>query len=179
MKTSLILSLAAAPGALPLCASADALPPAAQALSQRGVSVVGPFTSRTGLKAYGALADGQPAALYVTANGAVIAGTALDARGQALDKDALQAALSKPLPESVWRQLEASCWIADGTAGERQVDVEPGPAGHARAGVAGCQRRHSKARRGAGGQPGRHLRPALRRRRHACAHTGTKTAQNT
>ncbi|MGQ3054280.1 MAG: thiol:disulfide interchange protein DsbG [Roseateles sp.] len=116
MKTPLILSLAAALWVLPMSASADALPTAVQALAQHGVNVVGPFTSRTGLKAYAALANGQPAALYVTSNGAVIVGTALDARGQGLDEDALQAALRKPLPESVWQQLEGSRWIADGAA---------------------------------------------------------------
>ncbi len=116
MKTPLILCLVAAQWALPPSIRADTLPPTVQALNERGVRVVGPFPSRTGLKAYAALSDGQPAALYVTSNGAVIAGTALDGRGQALDEDALQAALRKPLPESVWQQLEASRWIADGAA---------------------------------------------------------------
>lgn len=99
-----------------LMARAEPLPPALRALQQQGVTIVGPFPSKTGLKAYAAMAGGQPAALYVTPNGAVIAGTALDASAQDLDGAALDAAVRKPLGESAWKALESSRWIADGKA---------------------------------------------------------------
>ncbi|CAN5126514.1 thiol:disulfide interchange protein DsbG [soil metagenome] len=97
-----------------LAANAEALPPALQALQKQGVTIVGPFESRTGLKAYAATVSGRPAALYITPSGAIIAGTALDNDGQALDGGALEAAARKPLGEGAWNQLAASRWIADG-----------------------------------------------------------------
>jgi thiol:disulfide interchange protein DsbG len=97
-----------------LTVGAEELPSALQALQKQGITIVGTFPSKTGLKAYAAMAGGQAAALYVTPNGAVIAGSALDANGQELDAAVLDAAVRKPLSETTWKQLKSSRWIADG-----------------------------------------------------------------
>lgn len=102
-------------------AQAESLPPAIQALQRQGITIIGSFPSKTGLQAYAAMADGRPAALYVTPQGDVIAGTALDAGGLALDAAALDAAVRKPLTEASWKQLEASSWIADGKDGAPRI----------------------------------------------------------
>lgn len=112
---------AAALSAFALGSQAQEMPPALQALQKQGITIVGTFPSKTGLKAYAAMAGGQAAALYVTPSGAVIAGSALDANGQELDDAVLDAAVRKPLGETAWKQLEASRWIADGKASAPRV----------------------------------------------------------
>lgn len=97
-----------------LAAPAETPPPAVQVLQKQGVTVIGPFASKTGLKAWAATAGGRPVALYVTPGGAVIAGSALDADGAPLEDAALEAAVRKPLTDADWKLLEASRWIADG-----------------------------------------------------------------
>ncbi len=94
--------------------SSEELPAALKALEKQGVSVVGTFESKTGLKAYAATAGGRPLSFYVAPNGKIIVGSALDDNGQEMDMPALEAAVRKPLPESAWKQLESSRWIADG-----------------------------------------------------------------
>lgn len=123
---NLSTNIPAAVAAVALCATAlaagaDELPPALQALQKQGITIVGTFPSKTGLKAYAAMAGGQAAALYVTPNGAVIAGSALDANGQELDAAVLDAAVHKPLAETAWKRLESSRWIADGMADAPRV----------------------------------------------------------
>ncbi len=115
------LSAAAALCAITLAAKADETPPALKALEQQGITIVGTFPSKTGLKAYAAMAGGQAAALYVTPNGAVIAGSALDNNGQELDAAVLDAAVRKPMSETSWKQLESSRWISDGKAGAPRI----------------------------------------------------------
>ena len=95
-------------------ARADELPEPLHALQKQGVVVVGPFASNTGLKAYAALADGRPVALYLTPSGSLIAGTALDREGRESDLAALETAVHPPLGEAAWKELEAGRWIADG-----------------------------------------------------------------
>jgi len=104
-----------------LAVGAEETPPALHALQKQGITIVGTFPSKTGLKAYAAMAGGQAAALYVTPSGAVIAGSALDANGQELDAAVLEAAVRKPLSETSWKQLESSRWIADGKSSAPRV----------------------------------------------------------
>lgn len=100
-------------------AQADELPAPLHALQKQGVVLVGPFASTTGLKAYAALADGRP--IYLTPNGRLIAGTALDEEGRESDGAALEAAVHPPLGEAAWKQLEASRWIADGNSSAPRI----------------------------------------------------------
>ena len=93
---------------------AQGLPPAIQALQKQGITIVGAFPSKTGLKAYAATAGGRTLSLYVTPGGSVIVGSALDDNGQEADEAALDAVVHKPLGEATWKQLEGSRWIADG-----------------------------------------------------------------
>ncbi len=113
-KNLCISILAAAVATVASVGSAEELPPALQALQKQGVTIVGTFPSRTGLKAYAAMAGGRAAALYIAPGGAVIVGNALDSHGQDLDEAALDAAVRKPLRETAWKQLESSHWVADG-----------------------------------------------------------------
>lgn len=90
-------------------------PAPVQALEKQGLTVVGSFPSQGGLSAYAAFVGQRPVALYLTPDGKhVIAGTLFDADGKNLTSAALEKAVSKPMTDGIWRQLEKSRWIADG-----------------------------------------------------------------
>jgi thiol:disulfide interchange protein DsbG len=127
MITSLRLhlpSLAASAASLALVGAALAAsapdaaaprPPALKALEAHGLTVVGTFPAPGGLTAWAAYAGQQPVALYATPDGKhVIAGTMLDADGKDVTRTALEQAVRAPMAAGVWKQLEASRWIADG-----------------------------------------------------------------
>jgi thiol:disulfide interchange protein DsbG len=88
-----------------------------RALETQGISIVGTFPSPGGLTAWAAYTGQQPVALYATPDGKhVIAGTLLDADGKNLTRAALEKAVRGPMTAGIWKQLEASHWIADGQA---------------------------------------------------------------
>ena len=63
MTAAILLSLG--------CSSwAQDLPPAIQALQKKGITFVGTFVSKTGLKAYAATAGGRSLSLYIAPGGA-------------------------------------------------------------------------------------------------------------
>ena len=101
--------------AVSAAATAQPHPLPLQALEKQGLTIVGTFPSPGGLSAYAAYVGQRPIALYITPDGKhVIAGTLFDADGKNLTSDALEKAVSKPMTDGVWRQLEKSRWIADG-----------------------------------------------------------------
>jgi thiol:disulfide interchange protein DsbG len=112
----------AAAAALVLCAAASAAlaqePPAAlRALESQGLKVVGTFPAPGGLTAWAAYSGKQPVAFYATPDGKhVIAGSMFDAEGRNLTREALDKAVRVPMSAVMWKQLEASNWIADGQA---------------------------------------------------------------
>lgn len=87
-----------------------------KALEAKGVTVVGAFPSAGGLTAWAAYTGQQPIALYATPDGKhLIAGTLLDDRGNDVNREALKKAVTKPMADAVWGQVEKSSWIADGS----------------------------------------------------------------
>jgi thiol:disulfide interchange protein DsbG len=101
------------------CASVAAQehPPALRALESQGLKVVGTFAAPGGLTAWAAYSGRQPVALYATPDGKhVIVGSMMDADGKNLTREALDKAVRGPLSAGMWKQLEASSWIADGQA---------------------------------------------------------------
>lgn len=98
-------------------ASAQALPPAIQAIESRGAEVVGSFDAPGGLKGYAARFNGQGIALYLTPDGDhVLIGSLLGANGEDLTKAPLEKLVYEPQGKEMWQRLESSTWIQDGAA---------------------------------------------------------------
>lgn len=96
---------------------AEERPAPLRALESQGVTVVGTFPAPGGLTAWSAYAGQQPLALYATPDGKhVIAGSMFDAEGKNLTREALDKAVRAPMSAGMWKQAEASHWIADGQA---------------------------------------------------------------
>ena len=112
---STVVVLIALASAVSLVFAAPPLPAPLQALEKKGLSVVGKFSSPSGMTAYAAHAGTEPIALYLTPDGKhVIAGTLFDASGKNLTEAGLEKVLAQPMTEAVWGKLEKSHWIADG-----------------------------------------------------------------
>jgi len=108
--STLLIGLALSP------ASAQDSPPVLKALQANGVTVVGTFPSAGGLTAWAGYRGQQPIALYATPDGKhLIAGTLLDDRGNDVNQEALKKAVTQPMADAVWGQVEKSHWIADGS----------------------------------------------------------------
>jgi thiol:disulfide interchange protein DsbG len=85
-------------------------------LAKKGVTVVGPLPSASGLPAWAAHVGQRPVALYATPDGKhLIVGTLLDAKGDDADGAALDHAVGGAMGASAWSRLQQSHWIADGT----------------------------------------------------------------
>lgn len=96
-------------------AAAPPRPAALQAMEKKGVTIVGTFDAPGGLTAWAGYVGQHPVALYVTPDGKnVIAGTLYDAQGREAAQDALERAVRGPMSAGLWKQVEASHWIADG-----------------------------------------------------------------
>ena len=108
--STLLIGLALSP------VSAQDRPPALKALEAKGVTVVGTFPSAGGLTAWAGYRGQQPIALYATPDGKhLIAGTLLDDRGNDVNQEALKKAVTQPMADAAWGQVEKSHWIADGS----------------------------------------------------------------
>lgn len=109
--SSLLIGLALSP------VSAQDRPLVLKALQTKGVTVVGTFPSAGGLTAWAGYAGQQPIAMYATPDGKhLIAGTLLDERGNDVNQNALKKAVTQPMADAVWGQVEKSHWIADGSS---------------------------------------------------------------
>jgi thiol:disulfide interchange protein DsbG len=87
-----------------------------KALEAQGIEVIGSFNAPGGLTGYAAVLQHQPISLYLTADGThVMVGPMFDAKGNNVSEEPLDRLVSKPLTDRVWRQLESSTWIADGS----------------------------------------------------------------
>ena len=96
--------------------SAQDRSPVLKALEAKGVTVVGTFPSAGGLTAWAGYRGQQPIALYATPDGKhLIAGTLLDDRGNDVNQEALKKAVTQPMADAAWGQVEKSHWIADGS----------------------------------------------------------------
>lgn len=107
---------------LGLNAQAKEWPAPIKALEAHGLEVVASFDAPGGLTGYAALLQHQPIALYLTADGKhVIVGPMFDSTGANVSEESLDRLINKPMAEKVWQQLEASKWIADGSAKASRV----------------------------------------------------------
>lgn len=98
-------------------ATSQDYPAPIEALQQRGVRIVGTFEVPGGLTGYAGIANHQPLALYVTADGQrVIVGSMLNAQGEFLHQDTLRQMVSGPMSERIWTQLKHSTWVAEGAS---------------------------------------------------------------
>jgi thiol:disulfide interchange protein DsbG len=87
-----------------------------KALEAQGVEVIGTFDAPGGLTGYAGMVDQQPLAIYLTADGKqAIVGSMIDAQGANLSQEPLNRLVSKPMSVKIWKQLENSTWIADGS----------------------------------------------------------------
>jgi len=87
-----------------------------EALEAQGVEVVGSFAAPAGLTGYAAMVEQHPLAIYLTADRKhAIVGTLIDAKGENLSREPLARLVSKPMTAKIWKQLDKSTWIADGS----------------------------------------------------------------
>lgn len=99
-----------------LAAQAKDLPAPIKAIEAQGVEVMGTFAAPGGLTGYAGMIDQHPLAIYLTADGKqAIIGTMVDATGANLSEEPLDRLVRKPMTVKIWKQLEKSTWIADGS----------------------------------------------------------------
>lgn len=97
-------------------------PAPVQALMAQGVQVEAEFEAPGGMKGYAARFQGQPLALYLTADGKqVIVGTMLDAEGENLSADHLAQYLPEPDFDAAWPLLEKASWVREGSADAKRI----------------------------------------------------------
>lgn len=93
-----------------------------KALEAQGVEVIGTFAAPGGLTGYAGMIEQQPLAIYLTADGKqAIIGNMIDAKGVNLSQEPLDRLASKPMTVKIWKQLEKSAWIADGSKNAPRV----------------------------------------------------------
>lgn len=101
---------------LTLAAQAKDWPAPIKALETQGVEVIGTFAAPGGLTGYAGIVDQQPLAIYLTADGKqAIVGSMIDAKGANLSQEPLNKLVSKPMTGKIWKQLDNSTWIPDGS----------------------------------------------------------------
>lgn len=99
-----------------LGAQAKDWPAPIKALEAQGVEVLGTFKAPGGLTGYAGMMAQQPLAIYLTADGKqAIIGSMIDAKGANLSQQPLDKLVNKPMTGKIWKQLENSTWIADGS----------------------------------------------------------------
>ena len=94
---------------------ADELPAPVQALADQGLEIHGQFDAPGGLRGYGASAQGQDMAIYLTPDGEhAVVGTLMDSEGNDLTEAQLDEHVRAPLEAQTWQLLSESHWIQDG-----------------------------------------------------------------
>lgn len=98
-------------------AAAATVPAPIAAMQQFGVEVLGPLKAQGGLQAWAGQRQGQPLAMYLTPDGKhVVTGVLLDAEGKDVNRDALEAVVQPALDKRSWDSVQATQWVADGSA---------------------------------------------------------------
>lgn len=97
------------------------VPPVLEALKAQGVTDIQAFDAGTYIRGFAGVVDGQPVAIYVTADGKAIVGTRIDESGRQVDGAALRRLAEKPLSEEVWSTLSSATWVPDGRADAPRV----------------------------------------------------------
>lgn len=119
IRLLLVASLVSATG----CSQAETTdqPPALKALEGQGLAVVQEFQVGGNLRAFAAVADDRPIAIYITSDGNAIVGTRLNAKGEPVDEAALQNLVAKPISDKQWAQLQSATSVRDGKADAPRV----------------------------------------------------------
>ncbi|HUW25602.1 MAG TPA: thiol:disulfide interchange protein DsbG [Gallionella sp.] len=105
-----------------LAAQAKDWPAPIKSLEAQGVEVIGTFAAPGGLTGYAGMVEQQPLAIYLTADGKqAIIGTMIDAKGTNLSQEPLDKLVRKPMTVKIWKQVEKSTWIADGSKNAPRV----------------------------------------------------------
>ena len=92
------------------------------ALEKQGMRFVGEFESKSQLKGYVGIIDGNPVPVYLTANDDyAIVGALMDAQGNNPDQEIIDAILKAPEQAKLWNTLEQTAWIADGNREAKRV----------------------------------------------------------
>lgn len=100
----------------------DVLPEPLKLLTQQGGEVVEKFAAPVGMKGYIAEVQGQVITLYVTPDDKYLfTGSMLDAQGNNIGEQAVQAYLSGPKSKKDWKLLESSNWVADGSSAAKRI----------------------------------------------------------
>ncbi|PZN31858.1 MAG: thiol:disulfide interchange protein DsbG [Proteobacteria bacterium] len=97
-------------------------PAVIEQLEQQGFEFMGEFAAPGGLRGFAALAQGRPIAVYLTPDGGhAVIGTLVDAQGEDVSASVLERMVVQPMSQKLWKQLEATSWVADGAADAPRV----------------------------------------------------------
>jgi thiol:disulfide interchange protein DsbG len=98
------------------------LPEPLKLVTDQGGKVVDHFAAPAEMTGYIIDFKGQVMSVYVTAdNKYLFTGLMLDAKGENIGEQALQAYISGPKSQQDWQRLESSHWITDGSPTAKQI----------------------------------------------------------
>lgn len=107
---------------LTACAQAQDYPAPIQALASKGITIKGSLPAPAGFKGYVGDYHGQPMPVYLLPDGKhVVIGSLLDAKGNDLTEESLQAATAASLSEATWTELGNASWIAEGASTPKRI----------------------------------------------------------
>lgn len=87
-----------------------------ESIIDQGVEIIDTFEAPAGMIGYAGMMRGKPLAIYVTKDKEhAIVGTLIDADGVNLTTKVMDQLVEGPRMERVWKELEKSAWVADGS----------------------------------------------------------------
>lgn len=87
-----------------------------ESIIDQGVEIIDTFEAPAGMIGYAGMMRGKPLAIYVTKDKEhAIVGTLIDAEGVNLTVDVMDQLVEGPRMDRVWKELEDSAWVADGS----------------------------------------------------------------
>lgn len=87
-----------------------------ESIIDQGVEIIDTFEAPGGMMGYAGMMRGQPLAIYVTQDKQhAVVGTLIDSDGVNLTVDVMDQLVEGPRMERVWKELENSAWVADGS----------------------------------------------------------------
>ena len=104
------------------CTQAQDYPAPIQALASKGVTITGSLPAPAGFKGYVGSYQGRAMPVYLLPDGKhVVIGTLLDAHGNDLTQQPLQAATTPSLSDATWTELGKASWIAEGASKPKRI----------------------------------------------------------
>lgn len=87
-----------------------------ESIMEQGVEIIDTFDAPEGMIGYAGMMRGQPMAIYVTQDKKhAVIGTLIDAKGNNLTVDVMDELVENPSMERIWKEIEQSSWVADGS----------------------------------------------------------------